>query len=298
MPYLREIMIAGPVIEVREYQSPRYGQKGQKRSMHVKPSPIPVQVINHRNSERKLRGLLYCNFKTNDWLVTLTYKQGTRVDEATARKDVQKMLRKLKRHYMAAGMELKYIYVIELLARSAHIHMVINYIDPSIVRKCWMEAIGWEDVPEYNTGNIIYDYPGGTHFEPLWAGDFATRLASYLLKEFDPKRELVNEEGDSDNKKGNSDNKKRRKPTGAKFHSSRNLAKPEIRKEIMKRTKIPKNPYIKKGYILLPNTYHEGVCAFTGYEYRSYSMIRGEAPPQNEMPKSRQKKKSKSKNAP
>lgn len=259
MPYLREIMIAGPVIEVREYQSPRYGQKGAHRAKHVKPSPIPVQVINHRNSERKLRGLLFCNFAPNDWLVTLTYKQGSRVDEATARKDVTKMLRKLKKHYLIAGVELKYIYVIELLTQSVHIHMVLNYFNPSVIRKCWLEMV---------------ERAAGAHFEPLWEGDFATRLASYLLKEFDPKRELINEDGDSNNQNEKSEHKKRRKPTGTKFHSSRNLVKPEIRKEVMKRTKIPKKPYIKKGYILLADSYHESVCAFTGYEYRTYTLLR------------------------
>lgn len=277
MPHVRELMIAGPVIEVREYHSTRYGKKGQTRAKHEKPTPMAMQVINHRNAERKLRGLLFANFATNDWFVTLTYKQGSRVDEATVRKDVQRMLRKLKKHYTAAGMEMKYIYVIEMLTRSAHVHMVLNYFNPAVIRKCWLEATGRKDEREPHFGdivNIVYDEPVGAHFEPLWAGDFATRLASYLLKEFDPKREMADDEGESDNKNDESDNQKRRKPTGAKFHASRNLVKPEIRKEVMKRTKIPKKPYIKKGYVLLANTYHVGVCAFTGYEYRTYTIIR------------------------
>lgn len=279
MAYLREIMIAGPVMEVREYNAPRYGQTGKPRAKHEKPTPLAAQVVNQRNSERKLRGFLYCNFKPNDWLVTLTYKQGSQMDEETVRKDITKMLRKLKKLYIAEGMELKYIYVIELLTKSAHIHLVVNYINPTIIRKCWLETV---------------DRAVGAHFEPLWGGDFATRLASYLLKEFDPKRD-IDENSESDNENGESENKKRRKPTGAKFHASRNLVKPEIRKEVMKRTKIPKKPYIKKGYMLLPDTYHEGVCAFSGYEYRSYSMIRGEALPQTEKPKLPKKKKAKTK---
>lgn len=277
MPYLREIMIAGPVIEVREYPSTRYGKKGQTRAKHEKPTPLSMQVINHRNAERKLRGLLFGNFATNDWLVTLTYKQGSRVNEATVRKDVQRMLRKLKKHYLAAGIEMKYIYVIEMLARSAHVHMVINYFNPAVIRKCWLEATGRTDERECPIGgiiNIVYDEPVGAHFEPLWEGDFATRLAAYLLKEFDPKREMADENDKTTNKKDESDNKKCRKPTGAKFHASRNLVKPEIRKEVMKRAKIPKKPYIKKGYVLLANTYHVGVCAFTGYEYRTYTLLR------------------------
>lgn len=241
MPYVRETMTAGSTIEVREYYTARYGQKRQNRAKHEKPTPLAMEVINHRNSERKLRGLIRPNFAKNDWFLTLRFKQGYKIDEATVLEHMRRFLRKMKTIYAKHGKVFKYIYVIELLTRTAHVHILLPYIEADLITECWLE---------------LSEKTLSVYFAPVKKGDQAPRIASYMLKEYDPRKP------------------RHRKPSGAKIHTSRNIEKPVIRKEIMKRTKIQKAPFVKKGYILKPETYYEGVDAFSGYEYRSYTVIR------------------------
>lgn len=245
MPYVRETITAGNVKEVREYYTTRYNQKGGSRAPHRDETPAAQEKVNHRNAERRLRGLINTNFRTDDWFIAFRYRQGCRVSPEECRNDAKKLVRELRKVYKKAGAELKYIYVIEHLKRACHIHMIlpaVSAIPASVIRKIWLS---------------ITEKAKSAYFDPTWSGDFASGLAHYLLKEFDPTHDDY------------------RKPEGgSRFYCSRNLVKPEIVKEIMKRTKIPKQPYIKKGYVLIPQSYHEGVCAFTGYEYRTYTMIR------------------------
>lgn len=265
MPYMRETITAGNVIEVREYYTTRYNQKGGSRASRREETAKAQMIVNHRNTERKLRALLRMNFATDDWFLTLRFQKGYYITHEEGRKAAKTFIRLLRREYKKHGLELHYIYAIEHKSRTCHLHFVlpsVQQIAPSRVRELWKEA---------NEKAL------SVYFRPMWSGDFASGMAYYLLKEYDPKGEHCPKEGDPHPPKGSS-----------KFYCSRNLRQPEIVKEIMKRTKIPKEPFIKKGYVLLPDTLYNGVCAFTGLEYRSYAMIRGDSPP--EKPKSKKRK--------
>lgn len=256
MPYMRETITAGNVVEVREYYTARYNQKGGSRASHREETAEAQKIVNHRNAERKLRAMLRTNFTTDDWFLTFRFGKGYYISHEEAQKAAKKFIRLLRREYKKHGLELKYIYVIEHKSRTCHLHFAlpaVRQIAPSLVRELWVKA---------------HEKALSVDFRPMWKGDFATRLASYLLKEYDPQGEHAPKEGDPHPPKG-----------ASKFYCSRNLRQPEIVKEIMKRTKIPKEPFIKKGYILLPDTFYSGVCAFTGLEYRSYAMIRGDSSP-------------------
>lgn len=268
MPYIRETITAGPVIEIREYYTARYNQKGGSRASHREETAEAQVLVNYRNAERKLRGLLRMNFTTDDWFLTFRFGKGYYISHEEAQKAAKKFIRLIRREYKKHGLELKYIYVIEHKSRTCHLHLAlpaVRQIAPSIVRELWTKA---------------HEKALSVDFRPMWKGDFATRLASYMLKEYDPQGEHAPKEGDPCAPKG-----------ASKFYCSRNLRQPEIVKEIMKRTKIPKEPFIKKGYILLPDTYYSGVCSFTGLEYRSYAMIRGDSPPPKGKKKAKKKRK-------
>ena len=270
MPYMRETITAGSVVEVREYYTARYNQKGGSRASHREETAEAQKIVNHRNAERKLRSLLRTNFTTDDWFLTLRFKKGYHITHEEAQKAAKTFIRLIRREYKQHRLELRYIHVIEHKSRTCHLHFAlpaVRQIAPSRVRELWGKA---------NEKALSVD------FRPMWSGDFATRLASYLLKEYDPQGEHAPKEGDPCAPKG-----------ASKFYCSRNLRQPEIVKEVMKRVKIPKEPFVKKGYILLPDTLYSGVCAFTGLEYRSYAMIRGDSPPPKEKMKAKKPRRKK-----
>lgn len=66
--------------------------------------------------------------------------------------------------------------------------------------------------------------------------------------------------------------KKGRKIKEASHSASRNmpLPKPKIRRLI----RWPKEPYVKKGWILEKGTCHEGINPVTGYQYRHYTLMK------------------------
>ena len=272
MPYIRETITAGTVVERREYYTARYNQKGGSRASHREETADAQLIVNHRDAERKLRGLLRMNFQTDDLFLTLRYERGYSISHEECQKNAKAFVKLLRNDFKKCGLELKYIYAIEHKARTCHLHIVVpavQTIAPSRIRELWKK---------------VSKKALSVYFRYLWQGDFATRLAWYLLKEFDPKGDHAPKEGDP------------RAPKGAnKFYCSRNLRKPEIVKEIMKRTKMPKDPSVLKGYVLLPDTMHTGVCAFTGLEYRSYAMIRGGSPPSKLDKKKKPKRKTVSK---
>lgn len=267
MPYIRETITAGSVVEVREYYTARYNQTGGSRSSHREETAEAQKIVNHRNAERKLRSLLRTNFATDDWFLTLRYERGYYITHEECHENAKTLVKLLRKDFKQYGRELRYIYAIEHKARTCHLHIIlpnVKEIAPSRIRELWKKV----------SGKAL-----SVDFRYLWQGDFATRLASYLLKEYDPQGDHAPKEGDPKAPKG-----------ASKFYCSRNLRQPEIVKEIMKRTKIPKEPFIKKGYLLLPDTLHTGVCAFTGLEYRSYAMIRGDSPPTKGTPTTPKKK--------
>lgn len=273
MPYIRETITAGNVVEVREYYTARYNQKGGSRASHREETADAQKIVNHRNAERKFRCLLRMNFETDDLFLTLRYEKGYAISHEECHENAKAFVKLLRKDFKKYGQELRYIYVIEHKARTCHLHIIlpaVQDIAPSRIRELWAK---------------VSTKAKSVHFRYLWQGDFATRLASYLLKEYDPQGEHYPKEEDPQAPKG-----------ASKFYCSRNLRQPEVVKEIMKRTKIPKEPFIKKGYLLLPDTLYTGVCAFTGLGYRSYAMIRGDSPPPKENKKakkmSRQKRKS------
>ena len=63
--------------------------------------------------------------------------------------------------------------------------------------------------------------------------------------------------------------------TGKKWYSrSRNLQKPKIKKEVMKRKTFTKKPYVPKGYYLEKESLYFGTNPVTGHPYRYYTLVK------------------------
>lgn len=164
--YKRLTYIFPNAIEVYEYLDGKYGAQGAPRQKKKKATKEEIKKRNQWNKERVARNKLRTWFKENDYWVTYTYRKDCRPpDMTTAKKQIQKALRKIRMEYKKRGYELKWMRNIELGTKGAwHIHMVINRIQDTdvILTKAW----------EY----------GGVHFKLLYQkGGFAD-LAAYITK--------------------------------------------------------------------------------------------------------------------
>ena len=144
MPYVERITRAGKTIEVERYFTSRYKKPGIKRGDKVKPTKEQQAKVNTRQAERKLRILMNANFGYGDYHLELDYIRKKGQPDRTKeqmRKDIDVFLRECRKEYKKAGLELKYIHVMEIGERGArHHHLVINKIDTEILQRCWYKA--------------------------------------------------------------------------------------------------------------------------------------------------------------
>ena len=131
--------IAGKTIEVEKYYTNNYKRKGIKRGDKVKPTTEGQKKINSRNAERKLRQLLNANFEEGDIHLILDYIRVEGEPDRTAeemRHDIDIFLRECRKEYRKAGLEFKYVHVMEIGERGArHHHLVINKTNVEILQK-------------------------------------------------------------------------------------------------------------------------------------------------------------------
>lgn len=177
MPYVERVTRAGKTIEVERYFTSRYKKPGIKRGDKVKPTKEEQKKVNTRAAERKLRLLLNANFGYGDYHLELDYirKKG-QPDRSREqmRKDMDIFLRELRKECKKAGIELKYVHVMEIGKRGArHHHLVINKIDTEILQRCWYKA--------YEGHNRVKVFPLDD------SGNYA-KLASYFIKYTDTHR--------------------------------------------------------------------------------------------------------------
>ena len=248
MPYVERITRAGRTIEVDRYYSERFHKKGIKRGDKVKPTKEAQKQVNRRKAERTLRLLLAENFQDGDLHLVLSYIRKHGMPHRTKeemRKDIDVFLRQLRKVYKAAGLELKYIHVMEMGDKGArHHHLVINYIDLRLIQSCWKKA--------YPENSKIHVHPLDTN------GDYS-KLASYLMKYTD---KTVGTE---------------KALQGKRWNSSKNLKRPEPEYRIIRdRNQYYTEPKAIKGYYVDKDSVRVGIHSseFCGYGFLSYRMIR------------------------
>ena len=157
MPFLRKWIYSGSVIEAEEYfaiRTPKsikwceIGNKplrGKKRSFTSEEQ----QKINNRNAVKHLWRLLNSNFQPNDIFVTNDFREeplrtNGEPDEEQVKKYIEKYTRKLRLIYKKAGIEFKYIWVIEKATEQGkiriHFHMLLPKISLDAIESCWSEG--------------------------------------------------------------------------------------------------------------------------------------------------------------
>ena len=117
MPYVKRTTRAGKTIEVEYFYTSRLNKKGAKRKDKVKPTPDAQKRVNTKQAERKLRLLMNANFVYGDFHLILDYIRHKGEPDRTReemKKDIQVFLRECRKLYKKAGLEFKYIHVMEI----------------------------------------------------------------------------------------------------------------------------------------------------------------------------------------
>ena len=171
MPYVERVTKAGNTIEIERYFTSRYKKKGISRGDKVKPTKEEQEKVNTRQAERKLRILINANYGYGDYHLVLDYIRRKGEPDRTPeqmRQDIDVFLRECRKEYRKAGLEFKYIHVMEIGKKGArHHHLVGNKIDTEILQRCWYKA--------YEGHNRVKVFPLDD------SGNYA-ELASYLIK--------------------------------------------------------------------------------------------------------------------
>ena len=237
----------GDVIDVEEYHDGNYGNPGGKRIKKEKPTQEQMEKVNAMNKARRCRQRLLMYFDHGDCFATWTYEIKNRPpDMATALKDFQRAMKKIRKEYAKRGKELFWIRNIERGTKGAwHIHLVINEIGDtaSIITKAWPH--GGTYVSEIRHNDKVYDE------------DF-TKLSSYITKS----QNTVELKADGTPAKA--------RIKESNYNTSRNMPLPEPKVDKLARWKEEPKP--KKGYYIV--RIHEGINPVTGFKYRRYTMIK------------------------
>lgn len=223
-------------IEVEEFHTGRYGAPGQPRQKKQKATPEQIERINQYNREKLARRKLRKHFDIGDYFSCMTYRRDARPPNmATALKQFQKFIRRVREEYRKRGYDLKWMCNIEVGTKNGwHIHLIINRIPDTdiILAKAW---------PHGKVVNqLLYE-----------KGEFA-QLAAYITKT--PKTDP------------------RLKETS--YHTSKNLPVPPPEKKIVYGWKLSDKIRVPKGYYLDKSSLREGVNPVTGYGYRSYTLLK------------------------
>ena len=177
--------------------------------------------------------------------MTITYRKGDRPTWSEMIKDIQKLIKDVRKRYRKIGKELKYIYRLQIGKRGGpHIHILVNRVQSQeggtdiFFSECWKK--------------------GHINFRSLYeAGNFED-LAEYIAKpieEWEPKE-------------------------AKRYHPSRNLIRKEPKEKVINRRNLvdkqgrmiyPKAP---KGYYINPDSVKMGINPVTGYAYRHYTLIK------------------------
>ena len=241
MPYMEEVCVAGDIIEISKYYANRAHVKGEKRVKRKKPTTDAQKKINQRKAEKDLRLLMAANFKNEDALVRLDFKNRPGGSEEM-QELISKAVKKIRKEYVRAGKILRSVYTKEVGPKGGrHIHMLMNREDMDVLKvlvKCWPH--------------------GGIHIDPVTTAPDFSKIASYFIK-YAAKTEET--EG---------------KLIGKRWYPSRSLKKPKVSKRIIKSNRFRENIKEKPGYILQKDSVRSGISEFTGYQYFSYTLIRWE----------------------
>ena len=238
MPYRHEICRAGKTNQHTYYYAARADKKEGSRRKKVNKTTEAQKKVNSRQAVKKLTWILNENFDGTSLYVTWSFaKENRPAGKEELRAVIDKLLRDLRRSYKAAGDILKYVWVAEVGERgAAHVHMVLNAIELSILKKCWDK--GWIDI------------------KPLDDSGQYRKLASYFVKYSEKTMKTC--EGFS----------------GRRYNPSKNLKIPQPTKTTIKSKNAYNHTIeIPTGWYLDKESVAEAWHEVTGFMYFTYTLV-------------------------
>ena len=115
-------------------------QPAGKRRKKCRPTSAVQARLNQRNAEKKLTRLVRMNFGANDCAIHCTYRPADEPEGAAeAQRDAQNFIKRLKRLYRKAGVELKYVYATECGKNGGwHHHFILTGgVDRDDIENAW-----------------------------------------------------------------------------------------------------------------------------------------------------------------
>ena len=252
-----------------------YGGKHEKRADHEKVSKDQIRRQNQKNKENRVRRTIQLNFKPGDWWLTLKYPKGTRKPMEEVVSDFRDFIGRMRRRYGKLGVQMKYMYRIEIGKRGGiHVHVVMNRLaDPRgdlLISDAWTRARSATPIEDMLEDGLC-PADGLAHLDHVRAVGNGKELAEYLVKE---QPEVLED--------GTRLSRDEMKQAG-KYGSSRNLLRPEPEVKTYNhwtlRTLLDlgaegmntkKNRYRTEGYAVDKDTWVQGVNPYTGLSYLCY----------------------------
>lgn len=252
-----------------------YGGRQEKRADHEKVSKDQIRRQNQKNKENRVRRTIQLNFKPGDWWLTLKYPKGTRKQMEEVLGDFRDFIGRMRRRYGKLGVQMKYMYRIEIGKRGGiHVHVVMNRLaDPRgdlLISDAWTRARSATPIEDMLEDGLC-PADGLAHLDHVRAVGNGKELAEYLVKE---QPEVL-----EDGTRLSRDEMKQ----ASKYGSSRNLLRPAPEVKIYNhwtlRTLLDlgaegmntkKNRYRTEGYAVDKDTWVQGVNPYTGLSYLCY----------------------------
>lgn len=222
---------AGEYIFIKNYSPRMYGAPAKKRIRRMRDTPKAMAKYNNHKRAEKLQMLIILNFDRG-YHITLDYPKGGRPETyEEAEKILKKALYKVSRRLKKQEIRFKYIAVTERGKRAAalHHHVIIEGDDRILRELTQVWGDHWKMSKMYEDGAY-------------------KDLAEYIIK-IETKEEQT---------KGK-----------AKYHRSRNLREPIVRRSLMEGA-IKDEPEIPKGYVLEEGSFVNGYNDVLGIRYQSY----------------------------
>ncbi len=233
--YIKKTWKAGRTVEVKKTYSARFGKK-LPRAGNVLSTSAAQEAVNRQAAVDELRRILNENFHPGDWHAVFTYPQKEPPTKTQAKTVLQIFLRKMRRLYRDAGVELRYVTVTEYERKRIHHHMVLPNMPDEMraVKRLWKTVLQEQ----------FYSKEERERGEPLhlrfpWSqlddsGQYGA-LAEYLIKETERTRKTENAFS------------KRR------YCCSKNIVHPQPTVEIISAKEWKKDPPPRKGYYIDKN---------------------------------------------
>lgn len=248
----------------------RNGAKGEKRQKKQKATPEDIKRQNRTNRIVRCRRLIKANFYPGDLWCCLKYGSGVRKEVVAVKKDIGKFLTRMRRQYKKLGISLKFVYRMEIGKNGGiHFHIIVNRLwnmpvsTDLILSTCWEKVIGG-------------DARGLVDYRTLYESGGYDALAAYITKtpEHNP-GDYEQMEFTIDEQNALAAYTPEEQKQLLRISSSRNLIRPEPRKERASSAKIRKllrdGPKAKEGYVIDQDSIQYGVNPFNGLSFYKYS---------------------------